>query len=198
MPADQSTVEFYDREAETYGKWAEEYGLPKHFRNFAGKLAKGASVLDFGCGGGWAAKTFHARGFETTALDPSSAMIELVSKTKGINTICGESSNIAPREFDAIWAHYSLQHIKRDSLPEALAQLAEALVSNGALFVGIHEGDGIHRDGLNRLYNHYGESEIRDLLATAGFTVESVSHAKDKSYEGHPINVMNIEARKNA
>jgi len=198
MTMDAGTIAFYDREAGTYGKWAEEFGLPDHFQHFARTLPKGAAVLDFGCGGGWAAKAFHAQGCKVTALDPSQGMIAEIAKTPGIDTICGQAADIAPRRFDAIWAHFSLQHIPREDLPAVLDQLAAALIPSGRLFVGIHEGTKTHRDSLDRLYNHYTEPDLRGLLLAAGFTTDSLNRAKDKSYDGHPIEVMNLEAHKHA
>ena len=47
-------------------------------------------MLDFGCGGGWAARTLSEEGFAVTALDPVQEMLELLADCADIETISGD------------------------------------------------------------------------------------------------------------
>jgi len=197
MSIDAKTMAFYDREASTYIPAIEpDYPLEK-VKGFAARLPAAGAVLDLGCGGGWASAAFRELGFDVTAMDASSAMISAVEALGGIKTICAGFEEIeAVDSFDGIWASFCLQHTARKNLPEVLRRIARALRKSGWLYIGIHMGDETLRDNLDRLYEHYQEDELRNLLADCGIKVISVTHGESTGYDGRPIEHMEIEARK--
>lgn len=196
---DPETVAFYDREAADYSGWTDGKEPPRSFRDFAAALPSGAHVLDLGCGGGWAARGFRDRGLRVTALDASAAMVAGLAGEPGIETVQGDFLDLPPGErFDAIWASFSLQHAPRAEMPAILAHVAATLKPGGRFWIGVHEGAETLRDRLGRHYCHYSEAEMTGLLADAGCTVETAGFADDQGYDGRPIRVMTLLARKAA
>ena len=194
---DRQTLGFYRDTAARYAEWSGKHALPAAFEHFAATLAPASDVLDFGCGFGWAAAAFHARGHRVTALDPVAEMVALVARTPGIVTIRGEAADLpATPAFDAIWASFSLQRIPRAEMPAALARLCGALRPGGRLYIGIHEGTETIRDRLARLYCHWTEAALSDLLAPHGLAITHTSTKPDKGFDGRAFTALHLEALK--
>ncbi len=194
---DPETIAFYDREAATYAGWSERADLPKSFHDFAAALPAGAAVLDYGCGGGWAARALRDRGHAVTALDASAGLLAGLADEPGIAVIHGGFLDLPETaRFDGVWASFSLQHAPRAEMPAILGRLAAALNPGGIVAIGLHEGAETLRDRLGRLYCHYTEAEITALLAGAGLTVTGLRFADDRGYDGRPIRCMAIAAIK--
>lgn len=195
--ADAETIAFYDREAAAYAGWRKGAALPRDFLRFAAALPAGAAVLDLGCGAGWAARALRDRGHAVTALDASAGLLAGLADEPGITIVQGDFHDLpAGERFDALWSAFALQHAPRRDMAAILAHVAATLRRGATVCIGIHEGKGALRDRLGRFYCHYGEAELRGLLAKAGLVVEAVDHARDTGYDGRPIRVMTIWARK--
>lgn len=197
MTADAATVAFYDREAAAYSGWRGAAALPKTFLRFADALPPGAAVLDLGCGGGWAARALRDRGHAVTALDASAGLLAGLAGEPGIEVLHGEFRDLpAGERFDALWSCFALQHAPRAEMPAILAQVAATLRPGAPVCIGIHEGTEELRDRLGRFYCHYGGDEMRGLMADAGLAVDRLDLAGDRGYDGRPIRVMTLWARK--
>ena len=196
---DAETIAFYDREAKAYAARSARSPLPKAFHDFAAALPDGAVVLDYGCGGGWAARALGARGHAVTALDASAGLLAGLAGEPRIEVIHGSFLDLPEgARFDGVWASYALQHAPRAEMPAILARLAGVLKPGGIAAIGVHEGTETLRDRLGRLYCHYTEAEMAGLLAEAGLTVTGVRRAADTGYDGRPIRCMAITAMKPA
>ncbi len=197
--ADPRTLAFYEREAEGYARWSEAHPPSDFFRQASGRIRPGGHVLDFGCGGGWAARAFHAADFRVTALDPSPALLAQVAPAGGISTLCGDAAVLPDTPiFDAIWAHFSLQHIRRRDLPDVLKRIARCLKPGGLLFIAIHEGSETLRDTLDRLYCHWRQSALEALLEPLGLITRSAHTRPDRGHDGRPFTALYLESEKHA
>lgn len=198
MSADRETLSFYSGMAAEYAAKVGTKGRrTRDLTAFAGTLPPGGRVLDFGCGGGWAARSLAEDGFAVTALDPVPEMLALLADCAGIETILGDIDAL-PEDaaYHGIWAHFSLQHIPRDELPATLARLARALFPGGVLAIGIHEGDESLRDSLDRLYNHWTEAELAAILAPEGVTVADARRHPDRGFDGRHFTALHLIARR--
>lgn len=195
--SDAQTIAFYDREAREYSKSTTPAKVPRRLKSFAKRLPAGGTVLDLGCGGGWAAAEFQDLGLSATAMDASAAMIQQVKTIAGVQAIHGGFENLPQvGAFDGIWASFSLQHSPRDKMPDLLGSIAAALQPGGWLYIGIHEGNETLRDDLGRLYCHYKQEELRQMLLEHGLQTVTVDQDKSTSYDGRPIDCLHIEAQK--
>ncbi|WP_102224032.1 class I SAM-dependent methyltransferase [Acidimangrovimonas sediminis] len=196
MSADRETLAFY---AGMAGEYAAKMGASsrrtRDLTAFAAALPSGGRVLDFGCGGGWASRTLVEEGFAVTALDPVAEMLDMLSDCAGIETIHGDIDALPKTAvYEGIWAHFSLQHIPREALPNALARLARALAPGGVIAIGIHEGSEGLRDSLDRLYNHWTLEALAGILAPEGVEVVAARRHPDKGFDGRQFNALHLRA----
>lgn len=197
MTSDEATVAFYRRMAADYAARTGARKTSRDLTAFAQALRPGGSVLDFGCGGGWASRRLAGQGFSVTALDPAPEMLAMLADCPGVATITGDIAALpAGAGFDGVWAHFSLQHLTRAALPPALARLAGALRPGGLIAIGIHEGGESLRDSLDRLYNHWSEAALTTLLAAGGVTVEATRRHPDIGFDGRHFSALHLLARR--
>ena len=192
---DEKTIAFYDNEAPVYSDYTADDGTSPALEDFASGLPAGAAVLDFGCGAAWAANRFRELGFQVTAFDGSAGLAAEARRKYGIEVTVGRFEDFDETDaFGGIWASFCLLHDAREAMPGHLRRLHRALRPGGKLYLGLKEGEGSHRDRLDRLYVYYAEPEIRDLLENAGFSVSNVTHDRNKGYDGSDVRELHVFA----
>ena len=175
MTADKETLAVYDRQAEDYADVFASKTPDGDLRAFMDEVIEGGRVLDFGCGPGNSAAMMRDAGFVAEATDGSPEMARLALDRYGIEVRVEPFSALnAEARYDGIWANFSLLHAPRGEMPDHLSRLNRALVPGGLLHLGLKLGVGEARDHLGRLYTYFSEEELRDMLASAGFTVTRV------------------------
>lgn len=181
MP-DKATQNIYDTRADEYGQLTQELAEKTRLSGFIASLPAGGTVLDLGCGPGWAAAAMRDAGLRVTAMDASAAMARVAKELYDIDvTVAPFSALSAQAAYDGIWAHFSLLHAPRAEFPGHLAALHRALKPGGQLLLGMKLGEGESRDKLGRFYSYYSADELHRLLADAGFTL---THAETKTVPG--------------
>jgi ubiquinone/menaquinone biosynthesis C-methylase UbiE len=144
-----------------------------------GQLARGARVLDAGCGTGVpTARQLQEAGFSVTGIDISEVMLALARQNvPGIDLRQLNLTEIGPElgRFDAAVAFFSLLMLPRADIPAALARLHDVLVPGGLLTVGMVEADvddvPIDFLGLPVRVTGYPRDELARVVETAGFEV---------------------------
>ena len=139
-----------------YNEHAQDYFIKTGTINFEDKqqqllkyLSPGNHILDFGCGSGRDALSFIKKGYRVTALDGSIELCNLASQRLQIPVRCQEFKAFNDQnQYDAIFACASLLHVSSQELPMLFNQLAQALKSEGYLYVSFKYGtfEGV-RDG---------------------------------------------------
>ncbi|MBN1680324.1 MAG: methyltransferase domain-containing protein [Anaerolineae bacterium] len=195
----------YDRVAADYAEhWANELDHKPFDRDlldrFAARLQGAGSVCDLGCGPGHMANYLYERGVSAFGLDLSAGMVEQAKKLfPHINFRQGDM--LALDNADASWAgvaaFYSLIHIPRERLPQALGELYRVLVPGGLLLVSYHAGsEVIHLDDwwdkrVSVDFIFYEQAEMTDFVETVGFTIienhvrepyTTIEHANPRGY----------------
>lgn len=197
MGADPETLAFYDREAEAYAGYAEDFIDNPWLTRFAASLAPGAAVLDFGCGSAWAAHWLSEQGFDVDAYDGSAGLAREAQRRYGIDVTVGKFEALdRPGRYAGIWASFCLLHDSRKVMPRHLARLHAALRPGGCLYLGLKAGIGENRDRLGRRYTFYARDEIDGLLTAAGFAAIEITEEASEGFEGSPANVLHILARR--
>ncbi|MEM7269118.1 MAG: methyltransferase domain-containing protein [Pseudomonadota bacterium] len=194
MTADKATLDFYNKEAPTYAPWSKPEGPFAWLEKFLSMAPEGR-LLDYGCGGGWAAKRMLEEGRKVDAFDGSEGLASEAEALTGLPVACHTFA-----EFDAdaiyagVWASFCLLHVPKAEMPANLACIHAALAPGGLLYLGLKEGEGEERDSLDRLYVYFREDEIEALLSAAGFTEIDIRIRVDKGYDGVSVNGMHIYA----
>ncbi len=197
MTGDAETLAFYDREGARYAEWsASAVGGDPRLDRFLAEAPEGARLLDYGCGGGWAAKRMLDAGRRVDAFDGSASLAEEASRLTGINVhVMRFEAFDAPGRYGGIWASFCLLHAPKATMPGNLARIARALSPGGLLYLGLKGGEGERRDSLGRLYSYFMPDEARALLTDAGFTEISIEEAVGDGYDGVRESELHIFAR---
>ncbi len=196
---DPATQAFYDAEAAAYAEYSGARPDQARLDRFAGRLAPGARVLDFGCGSAWAAARFAELGHPVAALDASAGLAEEARRRYGIEVRVARFDAFEERAaYGGIWASFSLLHAPREALPGHLARLARALLPGGVLYVGMKEGTGSKRDALGRLYTYVSAAELRGWAEAAGLSDIEIESEAHRGYAGDLEGFLHLFARRPA
>jgi SAM-dependent methyltransferase len=140
-------------------------------------------VCDLGCGPGHVARYLHERGVPVQGVDLSPAMIAHARQLNpGIEFTQGNL--LALDVGDSVWggivAFYSIIHVPRVDLTNAMRELKRVLLPGGVLLLAFHCGDEtIHLDewwgqpvSLDTFF--FRADEMQGYMETAGFVIEEV------------------------
>lgn len=179
----------YDRVAEAYaGQFFDELDKKPFDRKMLEWLAekvKGAGqICDMGCGPGQIARYLHSLGVNVCGVDLSPEMVRQARRlSPELPFQQGDMlalTEVADEAYAGIAAFYSIIHIPRPSIVDALRELRRVLRPRGTLLVTFHIGqETVHRDELLgaevSLDFHFHESaEMKDYLTAAGFELDEV------------------------
>lgn len=183
--ADDRTLAVYAAKAGDYAERFAAKAPGTHLKAFMAALPDNARVLDFGCGPGQAASVMISSGHRVDAWDASPDMANIAADRFGVDVRVATFDMLSARaRYDAIYANFSLLHLPKDEMPDALARIATALKPGGLLHLGLKTGRGEQRDKLGRFYAYYGEDEIINLLQDAGMTVTSKATGEEAGLDG--------------
>jgi len=179
----------------TYQSVAEEYrerhadrstvrALVEQFLDALDDATEGerARVADVGCGPGWESATFAERGHEVVGVDLTPAFLRLArdeAPAASFARMDMRSLGLATDAVDGLWACASFLHVPREDAPATVREFRRALRPGGVVCLSVkhgrgeREGDTYAEDG--RRFTLYRSEELRELVADAGFEVESVS-----------------------
>jgi SAM-dependent methyltransferase len=176
----------YDRVAAEY---ADQFGDEMARKPFDRKLLDWliekvdgrGPICDLGCGPGQIARYLHSRGAPACGIDLSPEMVKHAQRLNPqIHFQAGNMlalTDIADNTFGGIAAFYSVIHVPRPQLPQALCELRRVLCSGGTLLVTFHIGEeSKHLDELwgkpvNLDFNFYTTDWFKPQLLAAGFEV---------------------------
>ena len=142
---------------------------------FAARVEPGRLRADLGCGPG---KYLPHLGAPVLAFDAAMAMLRLAPADALRVQGDLEVLPIRRRSLAGAWSRMAYQHLRRDRMPMALAELHWAL-DVGAPFeltlsAGDLEGAYPNDDFPGRWFTGYQEEQLADLLVGAGFHVEGI------------------------
>lgn len=176
-------------------------------------LEKGRQIIDLGCGNGRDSLFFARNGMKTTAVDLSSAAIEVVSKNGEELTIfpvCDDfvkSKILFSVEYDYCYSRWTMHSIDEKQQTELLDNVYNALRPGGLFFIearttkdeicGLGEKVGHNAYVYNEHYRRFLDvAEFAGDLERAGFVVEHVEgQGFSKTEESDPV-LLRVVARK--
>ncbi len=169
----QATRTFYEQRASEYAESTLNARMEPLVSAFATLLPPGAKVVDLGCGGGRDLRLFQQRDVEVVGLDYSRALSLLAHRYSGAPVVVGDIRRLpfASNVFDGVWAAASLLHVRRDEMPDTLAEIRRVLRHNGLLFTSMKRGYGEVQDRHGRWFSYFEPKEWIRSLKEVGFEV---------------------------
>lgn len=176
----------YDRIAEEYT--ARIAGELEHkpldrmlLDDFAARFRGAGSVCDLGCGPGHVARYLHDRGVDILGIDLSPGMLEQARKLNpALEFQQGNLLELGVRDgaWVAIVAFYSIVHIPKTDILQALREMFRVLAPGGLLFLAFHIGvEVLHEENcwghpVSLDFVLYGRKELERYLGLVGFAIE--------------------------
>ena len=179
----------YDRIAADYAEHFRDEMLEKPFDRkmldwLAERVGNRGTICDMGCGPGHIARYLFEHGVKTCGVDLSPGMVESARDLNpDIPFQQGDMlalTNIADNSYGGVAAFYSIIHIPRAKLNQALQELKRILCPGGTLLLTFHIGEEtIHREEwwgkeVSIDFIFFETEEMKDHLGTVGFELEEV------------------------
>jgi SAM-dependent methyltransferase len=179
----------YDPVAEDYAReYCDEMSKKPFDRKMLDWLAEKVNALgticDLGCGAGQVAGYLRSRGATVCGIDLSSEMVKQARRLNPeIDFKQGDMlalTNVAENSFGGIAAFYSIIHIPRPSLVDALREMKRVLRTGGKLLLTFHIGreDRHISEWWNKPvsldFYFFETEEMKTCLTKAGFELEEV------------------------
>jgi ubiquinone/menaquinone biosynthesis C-methylase UbiE len=172
---DTETIKYYDKSAESYlDKVCNTYP-DSDLLSFINSIKSGGTVLDLGCGPGNSSAMMQSAGLNVQASDCSQKMVDIAKNKFNVDAIKAEFKELSEIDlYDGVWANFSLLHAPRSEMLSNLKKINRSLKKKGYLHVGLKIGNGEKRDTLGRQYTYYQPKELKSLLISAGFTINTI------------------------
>jgi len=148
-------------------------------------LKPGTKVLDVGCGNGRDIPTFLQRGIEVEGLDYAKPAIETLRERfpeRKFYEADMSATGLPDGAYGGVWACASVLNIPKAQVPKALAEFRRLLISGGALFISVKEGEGermVPDKAGERFFDFFSEEEIRKAVESAGFVIDHTEIMED-------------------
>ena len=179
----------YDRVAGEYaGQFSDEMDKKPFDRKMlewlAEKVEGAGQICDMGCGPGQVARYLHSLGVNVCGIDLSQEMLRQAQRLNPeISFRQGDMlalTGVADEAYGGIAAFYSIIHVPRPSVVDALRELKRVLRLGGTLLLPFHIGrETVHKDEwwgeeVSLDFHFYETFEMKAHLAAAGFELEEV------------------------
>jgi SAM-dependent methyltransferase len=181
------TVAAYDSFAADYANGTQEMSpqVRAAIEAFAADVGPGAHVLEIGTGSGRDAALLEELGVRVRRTDISPGFVRLLHE-RGIEAEVldplTDDLSASEGDYDGVYAHASLLHVRRADLPIVTANLAAVTRSGGIFRLAVKEGEGarfsIHGSvGAPRLFTFWREGPLRKVLGETGWEVTAAESA---------------------
>jgi SAM-dependent methyltransferase len=201
----------YDRVAEDYAESFHDELSKKPFDRkmldwLIEKVGDLGVICDVGCGPGQVARYLHEHGARACGVDLSAGMVERArSLSPGIPFEPGDMlalDGVADDAYGGAAAFYSLIHVPRPALNQALRELRRVLRPGGTLLITFHLGrEVVHRDEwwgkeVSLDFIFFEREEMKEHLRAAGFELQEVVERDPYPEAEYPSRRAYIFARK--
>lgn len=186
MEEQYNTIEYYNKNAETYFEQTVEANLQVVYDEFLSRIPAKSYILDFGCGSGRDSKFFIENGYKVKAIDGSIEMCKLASKYINQDVECMKFEELDEENiYDGIWACSSIVHVEKEKLPNILNKMIKALKQNGVIFVSFKKGTGYEiKEG--KYYNFLVKEEFEKILGSLNTNVKIIDYRENISNSKRP------------
>lgn len=183
-PSDNAvTLQSYEAAADRYT--AASSSRPRaeqlaFLERLAARVGPGGRVLELGSGPGFDADALESLGLAVERTDAATSFLEQMAARGGTGRLLNAITDELGGPYDGIFANAVFLHFSREELRRVLAKAGDAVASGGVLAFSVKEGDGEAwsnaKLGRPRHFTYWRESELRGLLDSGGWRVESLDH----------------------
>jgi mutator protein MutT len=171
------TIDTYDAIAGAFAERHFDTRLAGPMARFGDRLARGARVLDVGCGPGRDAAWLSELGFEALGVDLSYGMLHAgLERGVSVPLIQADMQRLPFRHgsFRGLWVCAALLHIPKAQAGSVLRELSR-VVHPGHIYLSVKRGEGEAwvegEDGGRRRFVYYYPDELQLLVERSGFEV---------------------------
>lgn len=164
MRENNSTIKYYNRNAEAYASDTVNVDFSLTQNRFLSYIPSDGLILDFGCGSGRDTKFFKENGFDVVAIDGSEELCKIAEAHTGIKVKCmlfQELDEVS--KYDGVWACSSILHLTREELKTVFQKMINSLKSAGIIYTSFkysnYEGE---RNG--RYFIDFTEDSFDDFI----------------------------------
>ena len=192
----KSTIDFYNRNADSYYWNTVGIDMSKLRNAFAAYLPAEARVIDLGCGSGRDVMAFCDMGHDAVGLDASKELVELAKERLEINASVGDMSTWKAGEpYDGIWCCASLIHLNDEEKKRFFGNLERNLKPGGVIYISVKDGIGTGVDEEGVYTSNCTFEELKGYLAGAGCDILETVATEDAM--GRPgVKWLNVIAKK--
>lgn len=177
-----STIDYYNRNADEYFAHTAEVSFDEIYSRFLKYIPDGGRIMDLGCGSGRDVKWFCNHGYEAYGLDASRELVSKASDEYDIPIITGlieEWTTSTP--FDGVWCCASLMHLEDSALEQFFENLKYNLKQGGVLFMSVKSGIETGLDEQSRFLRDFTEEDVHEIITRHGeFELRELWYTKDK------------------
>ena len=143
-------------------------------------LPAGARVIDIGCGAGRSTRWLEGRGYRVLSVDVSAEMLRRtqLGRPDAWTALADmRALPVASCSFDGLTAFFSLVHVPKAEVPQALQEFRRVLKPGGTVLVSVRRGQSDDEKEKSWTGGHaihftdFIEDELEGLLTEAGFRV---------------------------
>ncbi|MBY5934524.1 class I SAM-dependent methyltransferase [Tateyamaria omphalii] len=183
--SDRETLQVYAAKAGEYADLVQNAGADPMVQKFIANVPEGGTVLDIGCGPGFAAAAMAQAGLNAQAWDPVPEMLALAKSHPGVTARQATYADLTETaDYDGIWSNFSMLHTPLSDWPDHFTAIHRALKPGGLLHFGTKLGTGEARDSIGRLYSYMTEDALTDLLTQTGFALTYTRKGEEAGLSG--------------
>lgn len=168
----ESTLEYYEKNAQSFIDNTFDVEVSEMMNGFIKLLPLNGSILDVGCGSGRDTLAFLNKGFKVTAFDASPVLAKLSSEKINYPIIVRTIEEMDWNDqFDGVWAMASLLHLKKEDLIGGIKNCVKALkIQNAGIFFATFKiGQEESYDDKGRFFSYYQQEELHELLQKTNY-----------------------------
>ena len=187
MDTINSTLSFYDDNAEQYAAKKSDVTFEDYRTTFASKLAPGSRILELGCGGGYDALALLELGFDVTPLDGSPELAAIAARRTKHEVLVMDFEDLDfDGEYDGVWAAASLLHVPSDKITPVLKRVARSLRKGGVLVASFKQSEVDWADDFGRYFCAMTRQDLTEMLAASGFELNKIDAVPGQGSDGNP------------
>lgn len=197
----KSTLHYYDKNAVEFANQTVSIDMHDLYELFINQLPQRdmQCILDVGCGSGRDADYFAEQGYDVTAIDASTELIQWAQQYHTSNRISwvhldfiSVENQAWENKFTGVWACASLLHVPFFELPCIIESLLRTLTDEGVMYLSFKHGEGERVDNA-RFFCDIDEARWTTIVAKIPQVIEYdilLSADKRSEYKNIWFNVM--------